>query len=68
VCEIWKWIIIATAVPLGVTWFFGEPITYLWFIDPNIFPRLRRIPYSRAWWTGVAVLLIASATYGLHCR
>jgi hypothetical protein len=67
VCEVWKWIAIITAIPLVVTWLFGEPITFLWFVNADLFPRLRRITYSPWWWTACVVVVISTTTYVSHC-
>lgn len=65
-CEVWKWIIIATLAPLLIIRLWDAP----WLAgDKKWLDWLVRIGgYQRYWWLGVAVLTFATVVYGAHCR
>ena len=74
VCEIWKWIIIVTAVPVVLfrlsdiafvwvgrgKWEVGGSRWNAWLAWVN-----RRM---RLWWLGVGILVFATTVYAAHCR
>jgi hypothetical protein len=64
-CEVWKWIIIGTLVPLLLVriWhlpFFGAEKWVAWL------GRVAR--YQRLWWFGCGVLVFSVIVYAAHCR
>jgi hypothetical protein len=74
VCEVWRWIIIVTVVPVllfrlsdfpfvlfrGAKWQFGGARWQMWFDWVN--------RHMRQWWFAVGVLIFATIIYGVHCR
>ena len=64
-CEIWKWIIITTLIPLVAV-----RLWHLALIKAGAGQRwlIRLGPYQRLWWLGVFVLIVAVIVYGAHCN
>jgi hypothetical protein len=63
-CEVWKWLMIATLIPLVI----GNLLTSPPFsIKTSIRRGMRFLPYRRFVWLDMAVFFVALVVYLIHC-
>jgi hypothetical protein len=69
-CEVWRWILISTGVPLVVVSFWDWP---MWYIGTTrqrerMYDRTARlIPYRRFVYLAILVFVVATVVYLVHC-
>jgi hypothetical protein len=69
-CEVWKWIIIGTAIPLVGLSFWTFPL-WGWYTQRQMNRGLERtarlLAYQRFIWLGMLIVTFATVVYLIHC-